>query len=335
MVQINKKEIKKILIIKPRGIGDIIHSTIVLENIKAYFPSAQIHYLTEEFAKRAVENNPFVRNVITFDKKDFLPKIVSKIRKEKYDLVFDFWSNPKTAQITFLSGAKYRAGLDKRGRRYAYNIKASSNNPDLHASENHLVLLEYLNIPIISKKTLFYLSEEEKTFANNFIQRNFNEEKIIGIIPSGGWESKKCEPEKWIEICRAILSEYKVKFLILWGPGDEKDANEIYNSLREHSVLIPETTLGKLAGLINECELVIANDSGPMHIAAALGTPVIGLFGPTNPKAHRPYSVNSAYVIKEDLHCIICNKLSCPYNHECMKELPVDEVVKKIEILLV
>jgi lipopolysaccharide heptosyltransferase II len=333
-MQIKKEEIKKILLIKPRGIGDIIHSTIVLESLSNYLPSANIHYLTEEFAKRAVENNPFVSKVITFDKNDFLLKIVSKIRKEKYDFVFDFWSNPKTAQVTFLSGAKYRAGYDKRGRRYAYNIKTISNEPDLHAAENHLILLKYLQIPIIIKKTLFYLSEEEKSFAKNFVSKNFSNENIIGIIPSGGWESKRCEPEKWIEICNAIYEKYKVIFIILWGPGDEKDATEIKNSLGENGVMIPHTTVGELAGLINECKLVIANDSGPMHIAAALEIPIIGLFGPTNPKAHRPYSINSDYVIKGDLHCIICNKLTCPYNHECMKELPVDDVLLKFDLLM-
>lgn len=332
-MNIDINTIKKILIIKPRGIGDIIHSTIALENIKACFPSAEIHYLTEKFAKRAVENNPYVSKVITFFKKDFLLKIVSKIRKEKYDLIFDFWSNPKTAQITFLSGAKYRAGYDKRGRRYAYNIKAISNDPNLHAAENHLVLLKHLQIPIIGEKTLFYLSEEERSFAKDFISKNFNDEKIIGIIPSGGWESKRCEPEKWIEICNAIQEKYSVKFLILWGPGDEKDARTIKNSLSDNAVIIPKTSVGELAGLINECKLAIANDSGPMHIAAALGVPVIGLFGPTNPNAHRPYSKNSAFVIKDDLHCIICNKLICPYNHECMKELPAGDVLEKVEDL--
>jgi len=326
--------INKILLIKPRGIGDIIHSTIVLENLREYFPAAIIHYLTEEFAKRAVENNPFVKKVLTFGKKDFVLKVVKKIRKEKYDLIFDFWSNPKTAQMTFLSGAKYRVGFDHRGRRYAYNMKTKSNDLNLHAAENHLVLLEYLGIPIISKKTLFYLSDTEIKFAKRFIKQNVQSESIIGILPSGGWESKRCEPEKWIEICKGISDKFKVKFLILWGPGDEDDAEKIKSGLNDFAIKIPKTTVGELSGFINECDLVIANDSGPMHISAAIGIPTLGIFGPTNPVAHRPYSVNSDYVIKKDLHCIICNKLTCPYDHECMKELPVDEVIQKVEKLI-
>ncbi|MBT8380693.1 MAG: glycosyltransferase family 9 protein [Ignavibacteria bacterium] len=329
-----KADIKKILCIKPRGIGDIILSTIILENIKAAYPHSEIHYLTEEFAKRAVENNPFVSKVLTFKKKDFVISILSKVRKAKYDLVFDFWSNPKTAQITFFSGAKYRAGYNKRGRKYAYNIKANPGNTNTHAAESNLQLLKEMQIPIVSKKTLFFLNDKEKTYAKDFIASNFEDELTIGIIPSGGWKSKRCEPEKWIEICNAMLTISNLKFLILWGPGDEDDANKIKNNLHEKSVLIPETNVGQLAGLISECDLVIANDSGPMHIAAAMEVPVIGIFGPTNPVNHKPYSTNSDYVIKDDLDCIICNKLSCPYSHECMKNLLPEEIVVKIKKLL-
>ena len=86
-----------------------------------------------------------------------------------------------------------------------------------------------------------------------------------------------------------------------------------------------------MGGFIKNCSIVLANDSGPMHIAAALNIPTLGIFGPTNPKAHGPYSENSSYVIKEDLFCIICNLLECPYHHECMLQLPVDNVLNKIE----
>jgi ADP-heptose:LPS heptosyltransferase len=95
-----------------------------------------------------------------------------------------------------------------------------------------------------------------------------------------------------------------------------------------------ETSFGELSALIEKCDLIIANDSGPMHVAAALGIPTIGIFGPTNPDNHNPFSANSDYVIKRDLHCIICNKLVCPYHHECMLELnPKDFVIRAKKLL--
>ncbi len=98
--------------------------------------------------------------------------------------------------------------------------------------------------------------------------------------------------------------------------------------------MAPNSTFGELSALVEKCDMIIANDSGPMHASAALGKPTLGIFGPTNPKAHRPYSENSSYVIHSELHCIICTKLICPYNHECMIELPIKKVMKEFDKLM-
>ena len=327
-------EIKKILCIKPRGIGDIVLSTVILDDLKKTFPSAEIHYLTETFAKDAFANNSLIAKVHTMEKTGFVLKVAARLRKEKYDLIIDLWSNPRSAQITFLTHAKYRVGFSYRGRKYAYNILGTSEKGEHHAAEHNLELLKALGIEITSKRIHFYVSDGDNNWAKEFIRLNLPiDKKIVGIIPSGGWASKRCDANKWVEICNAIKQKYDVVFLILWGPGDESDSNYIKSNLKDDAVLIPEVKIGKLSALIKNCDIVIANDSGPMHIAAALGIPTLGIFGPTNPKAHGPYSPNSDYVIKEDLHCIICNKLECPYDHECMRQLPVEKVLSKFENL--
>ncbi|QQS37902.1 MAG: hypothetical protein IPM56_08180 [Ignavibacteriales bacterium] len=333
-MKIDKSNIKKILCIKPRGIGDIILSTITLENLHNHFKYVKIDYLTETFAKDSLINHPLVNEVLTMGKTEFPLKVALRLRKKKYDMVIDLWSNPRSAQITFLSGAKYRVGFAYRGRKYAYNILATSGRGDYHSAEHNLEVLKPLDIPVISKKVSFYLSPSDKEFGKTFFQETFSDvENVIGIIPAGGWASKRCDAEKWIEICKTLDKKYKCKFLILWGPGDEVDTEKIINSLGSQAVRAPETDLNKMASLINECDIILANDSGPMHISAALGKPTLGIFGPTNPKNHGPYSDNSTFVIKEDLFCIICNKLECPYNHECMKELDVSKVLEKVELI--
>ncbi len=329
---LTKSEIKKILCIKPRGIGDVVLSTIVIDNLQHHFPAVKIDYLTETFVKPAIENNPNINKVITMGKTEFPLKAAWRIKKENYDLILDLWSNPRSAQITFLSGVKYRAGFAYRGRKYAYNILATSGRGEGHSAEHNLELLKALDVPIVSKKIQYYVSEKDDELAKKFFSKNFSKgEKVIGIIPAGGWESKRCDAVKWVEICKAVAGKYKVRFLILWGPGDEKDSEIIKNSLPDVTVSAPQTDLQQMSGLIKNCNLILANDSGPMHISAALGIPTLGIFGPTNPKNHGPYSPNSDYVIKEDLFCIICNKLTCPYNHECMLQLPVEKVLEKVE----
>ena len=333
-MNINKTEIDKILLIKPRGIGDIVLSTIVLDNLSSHFPAAEIHYLVEKFAKQSVEDNPLIKKIHTMQKTEFAYFVARRIKKEKYDLIIDMWSNPRSAQITFLSGARYRLGYSYRGRRYAYNIKANAGRGDVHSAEHNLELLKAIDVPVTSKKVHYHINRNSQENADRFFKEsNLFNKTIIGIIPSGGWESKRCDAEKFTEICRKLIYRFDVALLLLWGPGDEGDVKKIKRDLKDGIVVSPETDVDEMAALINNCDVIIANDSGPMHIAAALDVPTLGLFGPTDPKNHGPYNTNSDYIIKDDLHCIICNKLTCPYDHECMKELPVDEVLQKVEKL--
>lgn len=331
-MKINPSDINKILCIKPRGIGDIVLSTIILDNLIAHYPNAKIDYLTEHFAKQSLKNNPLVHKVLTMHKTEFVLKVAWRIRKEKYDLVIDLWSNPRSAQITFFSGVKYRVGYAYRGRKYAYNILGTASKGDHHSAEHNLELLKPLRVNIISKKIHYNIGSLEKFFAEDFFTENkLTEEKVFGIIPAGGWDSKRCDKEKWVEICSELVKKSNSKILVLWGPGDETDAEYIKSNLQKNCLLAPKSTLPQMAAMISNCALVIANDSGPMHISAALGVPTLGIFGPTNPKAHGPYSPNSDYIIKDDLDCIICNKLICPFEHECMRELPVELVLEKVE----
>ncbi len=331
-MKIDKSKIKKILCIKPRGIGDILLSTIIIDNLIAALPDIKIDYLTEAFAKPALEDNPNINKILTMDKKEFPLFVALRIRKEKYDLIIDLWSNPRTAQITFLSGVKFRLGFSYRGRRYAYNIKAVTGRGGHHSAEHNLELLKAIDIPIISKKVQYFVSPDDTRFARTFIKEEFNENDfIVGIIPAGGWESKRCDAPKWVQICNALQVIYNAKFLILWGPEDKEDADYILYNLKGFAVRSPWTSLKQMSALINECIVVIANDSGPMHISAALGIPTLGIFGPTDPLAHGPYSPVSDFVNKEDLFCIICNKLVCPYKHECMLDLPLEKVVNKFD----
>ena len=333
-MNIKPEKIKKILCIKPRGIGDVVLSTVILENLQNYFRNSTVDYLTESFAAPAVENNPMVHKVLIMENKEFPLKAAWKIRKEKYDMILDLWSNPRSAQITFLSRVKYRVGFAYRGRKYAYNIPATSQRGKHHSAEHNLELLKILDVPIVSNNISYYLAQEDDHKAKIFIDKTVPRDKtIIGIIPSGGWPSKRCDPEKWVEICERITEKYNAVFLIIWGPGDENDAQYIKRQIPSKAYLIPSTGLNEAAGFIFNCALILANDSGPMHISAAMGKPTIGIFGPTSPMSHGPYSSKSGYVLKDDLFCIICNRRECPYNHECFRDLPAGAVISKMEEL--
>ena len=336
-MNIDKSKIKKILCIKFRGIGDVILSTIVFNNLRKDFPDAEIDYLTEAPSKAALEILPFLNEIILFENKGFFGNLaqILKIRKRKYDLIFDFYSNPRTALLTFLSGAPFRAGFPYRGREYAYNLKGPKERDKYHAAQLHLEFLKMLDLSYDSKELFFGLGNDDLAFANDFFNEKFEvSDFIIGLSPSGGWASKKCDAVKFAEIGDAVVNTYSAKILLLWGPGDQDEALEVRKLMKNKVILAPTTDIRKMGALMSRCHLIISNDSGPMHIATALKTPVLSLHGPTDPKLQGPFGEKNEWIRLEDLDCIGCNLLNCPKRHECFMNLPVEKVIEKVKLLI-
>ncbi len=334
---IYKNKVRKILIIKLKGIGDVVLSTIVFNNLLKDFPNAKIDFLTEPPSLPVLENLNFINKVILYKRNSFSNslKLYFQIFFNRYDLVLDLYSNPRTAFITFFSLAKYRAGFPYRGRKYAYNLFGPTERNKYHSAELHLQLLKSIGLSYDEKELFFDLKKDSIDMANNFFYNNFNnDDLIIGLSPSGGWKSKRCDPIKFAEIGNAVIEKYNAKVLILWGQEDLNDAIEIQSLMKYSSLLIPETDINQLAAFLAKCDLVITNDSGPMHITSALKTPVLGLFGPTDPKLQGPFGEQNEWIRLNELDCIGCNLLDCPINHECFKDLPIDKILDKIDILL-
>ena len=332
-----KNSIKKILIIKLRGIGDVVLSTIVFDNLRKDFPNAKLDFLTDPPSVPALSVLPFLNEVIKFDRKSILKKVglVYEIRKRKYDLVFDFFSNPTTAQLTFFSGAKFKAGFPYKGRKYAYNLYGVKERAKYHAAQLHLEFLNKIGLSHDENKLYFGINSDDEIFAEIYFSENkLTDNFVVGISPSGGWSSKRCEPEKFAEIADSIVEKYGAKILIVGGPGDEKDADLIKRTMRNDALIAHRTTLRQMAALITHLNVLISNDSGPMHISTAVGTPVLSLHGPTNPYLQGPFGNGNVWVRFDELDCIECNLLECPRNHECFRELSVDKVLKKFESVL-
>jgi lipopolysaccharide heptosyltransferase II len=330
-LKIDKKRINKILIIKPHAIGDVLLSTPVIENLRHNFPEAVINFLTQTYCRDVLIGNPFLDRVLTYDLEyDSGNFIIRKVRKQKYDLVIDLFCNPRTALITFTSGARYRVGYRFRLRSYAYNIKVTPRGGEVHNVEFNLDSLRAIGLELIPARIKFHINKVHKEFADIFFAENqLDENKTIGINPCGTWETKVWYPEKFKELIkRLILDGYRI--LLFWGYGDERKQAEVISDGFSNSVyLIPETGLKYMGALIKKCRVFITNDTGPMHIASALGVKVAAIFGPTNSDLQGPVNGNSIVIKNNKLTCLGCNltKISdCPYGHKCMSELSVEEV---------
>jgi len=338
-LKIDKVKISKILIIKPHAIGDVLLSTPVIENLRYHFPNTVINFLTQTYCRDVLIGNPYLDRVLTYDLEyDSGYFIIKMIRRQKYDMVIDLFSNPRTALITFTSGARYKVGYKFRMRSYAYNIKVEPRGGKVHNVEFNLDSLRALGLMIFSTRTHFCINPVHIDFADDFFKSHgLNEQTTIGINPCGTWETKVWYPEKFSGLINKLTGN-GYKCLIFWGNESERSqAEKILQNSSEGVFLIPEIGLKYMGALLKKCKIFITNDTGPMHIASALGVNVAAIFGPTNSKLQGPVNTNSVVIKNEGLDCLGCNltKVSdCPNRHKCMSELEVDYVLEKVMSLL-
>ena len=332
-----KRQIKKILVIKFGGIGDVLLSTVLLPNLKDYFPKSEIYFLTHYKCRDVLSENPYITRYLTFDfDMDESFCFIKNIKNQKYDMIIDLFGNPRTAFVTFYSRAKYRVGYNFRNRKYAYNIVVEGRGGKIHNVDFNLDALRKLDIPITKKHLEIFTNEYYKKSADRFINKTItNGKKIFGIVISGGWESKKYKTNDYVELIGKIKKQFDCNILLLWGTADEKkECDEIHNKMKDFTYIIPETNLQFLAELMRKCSLIVANDSGMLHLAVAAGVPVLGIYGPTNPALQGPYGDNNLTIVNENLDCLDCNLLDCPIGNVCMTELNKDNIISKIKGLI-
>lgn len=337
-MKIDKDKVRKILVIKFGGIGDILLTTPLLPNLKSYFSDAEINILTLRHSRDVLIDNPYISKAFTYDpKEDKSWCLIKNIRNHKYDLVIDLFGNPRTALITFLSGAKYRFGFNFRGRNYAYNIKVKGRGGIVHNVEFNLDALRAMEIPITSKELYLNVNIVHEEFADDFIRTNgLNDRKLIGISKTGGWESKRYKVGDYTELINKLNDIYNTDFLLFWGTQKEKEnCEQIRDSItKKNAFIIPDSPIRYLGAIISRCDAVIGNDSGPLHIAVAMGVPTLGIYGPTNPKLQGPFGENNLSIVNEDIECLYCNLLECKIGNICMTELSKDNIISKFRELL-
>jgi lipopolysaccharide heptosyltransferase III len=325
---LDPSETKRILVIKPRAIGDVVLSTAVLKNLRDEFPAARIDFLTEQFCREVVEGNSLIDDVIVFDSKtESGLSLILRVRRRKYDLVFDLFGNPRTALVTFFSGALRRIGYRFKWRQYCYTDVVEPRGGEVHNVEFNLDALRAVGISPRSRMITFPLDRTAGAFADNFIKESgLGGKRLVALNPGGGWYTKRWPVRSYAGFGDRIGEEFGAVLLLVWGPGEEPMVREIQERMKARPVLIPRSTLKELGAVLKKCDALVTNDSGPMHIAAALGVAAVAIFGPTNPALQGPVSDRAVVVRKEDLDCLGCNLTKCPIGNPCMEQLSVEVV---------
>ncbi|MGA9117123.1 MAG: glycosyltransferase family 9 protein [Bacteroidota bacterium] len=325
--------VRRLLVIKLRAVGDVLLSTVVLRSLRAAYPGARMDFLTEPPSQAFLRLHPDVDEVVVFDRtRRGGVQLIRDIRRRRYDLVLDLFGNPRTAVVTRFSGARWRAGYRFGWRRFAYSHVVEPRGGIVHNTQFNLDCLEALGIPVGSRELVFPTAPEDEATMEDVLRRaGLGSRPIVALHAGGGWVTKRWPPGSFALLGDLLEEGRMVDVVLPWGPGEESLVRELKGRMRRPAFVPPATTLTQLGALFRRCAAVVSNDSGPLHIAAAVGTRVLGIYGPTNPRLQGPYGEGHGVVRREGLPCLGCNRTRCPIGLPCMRELEPHQVLEAFD----
>ncbi len=326
------KSIRSILVIRIDRIGDVVVSLPAIKALKAIFPNADISVLVSPSNAAMLANVPYIAKVIPYV--SFwrsMPRITDMKFDMAVDLIMDY--SIKTAIIASVSGAKVRAGFDIASRGRFFNIAVTPSREEKRMSENILdiarsiaELYKVRGAADWDPEPHLAVSENAITAAEYIFKANNINRKdiIVSIHPGGYFPSQRWMPEAFAELADRLSDEYSARILLIGGPSDGELIKKIISMMKTAPVSVVGRPLDTVAAVIAASKLLIGNNSGLIHIAAALGTPTVSTMGPTVPSLWWPIG-DSNTVIRHELACSPCGEASC-VRHECMKRISVYEM---------
>jgi len=318
--------------------GDVILTMPLVHVIKKKRPDIRITYLAESPYHTLLENHPDVDTILSYDPSSFLSQIrlFGQMMKMKFDLSIDLFGNPRSAWLSFISGARYRIGGDFRGRKMFYTHPIRDDGKSKSAIQFHLQYLKPFGISESISDPSIYLTEQEMSWGRSYLEKQgFNLKKpIIGIHPGASWPAKRWLPERFSELGEKLAEKYQAQIFFTVGPGEEALVNSVIQNC-DCQANTPELLLiRQLASVLDQFDLFITNDCGPMHLAPAVGTKTIGIFGPGEPEIWFPYSKEKGHrVVHKKIDCSRCHQDFCD-DMRCMKAITVDDVIQSVSDVL-
>jgi len=338
-----------ILIVKTSAIGDVIHTLPALNALRRKYPEARIDWLVEEAAADLVIGHKALDRVLVSRRKAWVRDLrqgrvltawrgfvafVRELRGTEYDLLLDFQGLLKSGIFVGLARAKRKVGFGK-GMEHAEGSYVFLSEPvppvnmDQHAAIRELLLLKAIGVE--SGEVVFDLpvgEAQRERIGQLLATEGIDPAKpLVAINPMTTWETKHWRNERFARVADQLLDR-GVAVVFSGGPQDVQGIEEICGAMTGKAVsLAGRTTLKELAALYERVAVLITTDTGPMHLAAAAGTPVVALFGPTAPWRTGPFGPGHK-ILRADIACSPCLKKQCDREHACMAQITVDQVVQ-------
>lgn len=337
-----KTEFHRILLTRLKFIGDIVLTTPLIRTIRERFPSAYIAYLGDAQAVSLLQGNPYLDEVIPFDFTRIAAiqqaRLFFLLNRRHFDLAIDLFSNPRSALLSFATGARVRVGGDFRWRGKLYTVRIRDDGAPKSAIAFHYQSLTAVGIQPKYYQPEIFLSEDEKREARRYLEWQGIDlsSPLIGLHSGGTWPAKLWPAERFADLADLLSAKVHAQILLTKGPKDGDVASKVENGSVGKVLSLPVLPLRQLAAMISVCSVFVSNDSGPMHIGPAVGTPTVGLFGPGEEEIWFPYTESFPggssrhAALRQNVPCHPCHLNVCNREGEgymeCMKLLAVKEV---------
>jgi heptosyltransferase-2 len=343
--EIDKSKVTRIMVRATNWVGDAVMTLPALEAIRENFPHSSITVLGKPWMLPLLEKHPAVDRVIILRKKgrylkDFFEviRVVREIRKQGFDLAVLFQNAFEAALLAYLGGAAFRLGYNTEGRGFLLSHRVIRNDEVLkvHQVEYYLSILRAMGWKAASRDPSLYVDKKYLNDARRIMESNGIKKGdfLIGLSPGAIFgEAKRWPSERFARIGDWAVERWGAKVVVLGSEKEMDICRGLSDFMENRPVnLCGRTSLGEAMGVISRCRFFVTNDSGLMHMAAALSVPTVAVFGSTDPVATGPCGPNTR-IVKHDIECAPCLKPTCPGDFRCMLSIEPEEVWDAMEAL--
>lgn len=335
-------DIQRILVRSTNWVGDAVMSIPALEALRTRFPRAEIVLVSKPWVSELYWHHPAISRQIIYKPSSehrgasgFM-KLVREIREENFDLAILFQNAFQAAWMTWLAKIPTRLGYATDGRSALLHDPIEPPPPAAYGHQVYYYLNLLFRAGLIAKpdpveEIRIRLSEEEKTWALKKLDSLGlgGNRYLVGFAPGAAFgPAKRWPPERFAGLADRLIGALGADVLIFGSEAEKPLADEIAHAMKHTPIVLAgETSLRQLLALMAGCRLMVANDSGPMHLASAMGIPLIAIFGSTDERATGPLGTR-VRIVKKGVECSPCGRRECPIDFRCMNDLTVEEVYR-------
>ena len=336
------KQPQNIIVRMPNWLGDLVMATPVLQDLKKHWPDATITAMCQSNVALLLREDPNVDELFVFSrpsswfKRNEHRKVTDQLKKGKYDLGILLTNSFSSAWMFWQGGVQNRLGFGGNCRGWMLNKPMKRLGKKEHLVITYKRLLEPMGVPLSSTAPKLHVAESALLDAQKLLGKyDVTEDAIlVGVNPGAAYGSAKCWlPDRFRSVTQKLLENPRVHVLYFGDSVGKPLVDQICSAMPKRVInLAALTSLQELIALIKKCDIFLTNDSGPMHIGSALGSPLVALFGSTDAEKTGPY--NGGVVVQKKVDCSPCFKRTCPIDFRCMTRIEVDDVYSELCKLL-